>query len=264
MTQAASLRAERGPLSIEIDPERGGRLVSFVAYGHELLSMQSIPGVEDSVAHGCYPMVPWAGRIRDGSLRRHGRQWQLPVAPDGHALHGLGRDVVWEQIGPWELRTELAEPWPVRGEARLAYALTEDRLHIRLRWDGGGPGASLGLHPWFRRVVGGVVACLELHPLDQVQRGDDGLPTGRIMAPQPGPWDDCFTLATPPRIIWPGVTGLTLYSDADWWVVFTEPEHALCVEPQTAPPDAFDHPRWESCLDATEVRLTMVVEDLRV
>lgn len=254
-----TLRSERGPLAVEIDPERGGRLVSFTAHGHELLSTQSLPGVDDSVAHGCYPMVPWAGRIRDGVLRSHGRSWQLPVETDGNALHGLGRDTAWEQVGPLELRTRLGAPWPVEGEARIAYELTEDRLHVRLRWDGAGPGASLGLHPWFRREVGGATARLDLEPLDQVQRGADGLPTGRVVPPTDGPWDDCFTTAAPPRIEWPGVAAVTLYSDTDWWVVFTEPDHALCVEPQTAPPDAWNHPRWHPWLDARELRLTLVV-----
>ncbi|MGJ9412486.1 aldose 1-epimerase [Aeromicrobium sp. CF4.19] len=257
-----TLRAEQGPLSITVDPERGGRLLSFTAFGHELLSTQSIPGVDDSVAHGCYPMVPWAGRIADARLRTHGREWPLPPSPDGHALHGLGREAVWEQVGPLELEVPLGDPWPAAGRARLAYELADDRLHLRLRWDGEGPGASLGFHPWFRREVGGAQAELELDRLDQVQRGADGLPTGRIVAPEPGPWDDCFTLAGPPRLTWPGVLGATLYSDADWWVVFTEPEHAVCVEPQTAPPDAFHHPRWAACLTAREVRLTIVVSDL--
>ena len=33
---------------------------------------------------------------------------------------------------------------------------------------------------------------------------------------------------------------LTIESDARDWVVYTEPEQAICVEPQTAPPGALD------------------------
>lgn len=258
-----TVRAEHGDLAVEIDPGRGARVTSFRAHGHELLSTTSLDGVDDSVSHGCYPMVPWAGRIRDASLSAAGREWPLPASPDGHALHGLGRDAAWRQVDDLSFEAELGEPWPVAGTARLDYALAADRLHARLRWDGAGPGASLGFHPWFRRVVGGSSAALRVRPLDQVQRGDDGLPTGRLVPPLEGPWDDCFTLADPPQLTWPGVLGLTLYSDAAWWVLFTEPDHAVCAEPQTAPPDAFHHPRWAPFLDAREVRLTMVVEDLR-
>jgi aldose 1-epimerase len=39
---------------------------------------------------------------------------------------------------------------------------------------------------------------------------------------------------------WPGFLELTIESDCPAWVVFTEPDHALCVEPQTAPPDALN------------------------
>jgi aldose 1-epimerase len=33
---------------------------------------------------------------------------------------------------------------------------------------------------------------------------------------------------------------LDLSSDCQYWVVYTEPTHALCVEPQTDAPDAFN------------------------
>jgi galactose mutarotase-like enzyme len=49
-------------------------------------------------------------------------------------------------------------------------------------------------------------------------------------------------LTSDPVLTWPGALSLTLSSSAAWWVVFTEREHLVCVEPQTTPPDAFDHP----------------------
>ena len=45
---------------------------------------------------------------------------------------------------------------------------------------------------------------------------------------------------TPPRLTWPGVLELDVRSTAPFWVVFDERDDALCVEPQTAPPDAFN------------------------
>jgi aldose 1-epimerase len=39
---------------------------------------------------------------------------------------------------------------------------------------------------------------------------------------------------------WPDGVVLTVTSSCDHWVIFTEPDHALCVEPQTGPPDAFN------------------------
>jgi aldose 1-epimerase len=37
---------------------------------------------------------------------------------------------------------------------------------------------------------------------------------------------------------WPGVLRLEITSTCAWWVVYSEPEHAVCVEPQSGPPDA--------------------------
>ena len=38
--------------------------------------------------------------------------------------------------------------------------------------------------------------------------------------------------------MWPGVLSLELTSSASFWVVYDEPEEGICVEPQTAIPDA--------------------------
>jgi hypothetical protein len=72
-------------------------------------------------------------------------------------------------------------------------------------------------------------------------RGSDGLPTGAVRPPTPRPWDDAFTdVVLPPRLTWSGVLALDLRSTAPFWVVFDERDDAICVEPQTAPPDAFN------------------------
>ena len=47
-------------------------------------------------------------------------------------------------------------------------------------------------------------------------------------------------IVIPPRLTWPGVARLDLRSTAAFWVVFDERDDAICVEPQTAPPDAFN------------------------
>jgi aldose 1-epimerase len=73
------------------------------------------------------------------------------------------------------------------------------------------------------------------------RRDADGIPTGELVAPSPGPWDDCFTgLSRPPRLRWPGAIDLWMETRCDHWVIYDEPAHAICVEPQTGPPDAFN------------------------
>jgi aldose 1-epimerase len=39
-------------------------------------------------------------------------------------------------------------------------------------------------------------------------------------------------------LAWPGLLRLELSSSCPWWVVYSMPEHAICVEPQSGPPDA--------------------------
>ena len=60
--------------------------------------------------------------------------------------------------------------------------------------------------------------------------------------PPPGPWDDCFTdLSGPPVVRWPGALELTIESDCPCVVVYDETAEAVCVEPQSGPPDALNH-----------------------
>ena len=75
-----------------------------------------------------------------------------------------------------------------------------------------------------------------------VRADDEGIPTGQLTAVPPGPWDNCFTeLLGPPQLALPDGPTLTVTSSCTDWVVYDRPTHAICVEPQTGPPDAFNH-----------------------
>jgi galactose mutarotase-like enzyme len=216
-----------------IDPLRGARLISLSIDSHELLAHD-----------GSFPMIPWAGRIRDGRLTVDGVSHQLPLGDDGNAIHGLGRNVEWEMAGPDTFQRRLGAPWPTVGTAQLHYELLDDGIRTTLSWDDGSDlPCSLGLHPWFRRRLdAGEDAVLDFDPDVMVERGDDGLPTGKLISPRLGPWDDCFRASTAPVLTWPGAVAVSLSSSSRWWVVYDEPADTVCVEPQTVPPDAFDHP----------------------
>jgi len=72
-------------------------------------------------------------------------------------------------------------------------------------------------------------------------RDADGIPTGERVPPTAGPWDDAFTdLTADPVLEWPGQLRLSVASTCSWWVVYSMPEHAICVEPQSGPPDALN------------------------
>ena len=74
---------------------------------------------------------------------------------------------------------------------------------------------------------------------EDAQRDDEGIATSELIAPGPQPWDDAFTgIRGTPALVWDGAARIDIESDAPWWVVYTEDSDAICVEPQTAPPDA--------------------------
>ncbi|MGA0865968.1 MAG: galactose mutarotase, partial [Candidatus Nanopelagicaceae bacterium] len=80
---------------------------------------------------------------------------------------------------------------------------------------------------------------LEFSAEEMLVRGRDGLPTGEFVKPGRGPFDDAFRgMHGVPRIVWDEALMVSIESDAPWWVVYTEDSEGICVEPQSAPPDA--------------------------
>ena len=227
---------------LAVDPVMGGRLASLVVGGHELLVTEG----DGPIYWGCYPMVPFAGRVRDGRFRFAGRRHQLPLTMPPNAIHGTVLDRPWHVMTRSdqhvELVTDLGPDWPFQGEVVQTVALVAGGLEASLELRAAEPmPVVLGWHPWFRRTIDGTAAALDFEARSQYLRGQDGLPTGATVPPTPRPWDDAFTdLVIPPRLTWPGIARLELRSDAPFWVVFDERPDAICVEPQTGPPDAFN------------------------
>jgi galactose mutarotase-like enzyme len=158
-----------------------------------------------------------------------------------HAIHGVVFDRPWDVAAGDTIRVRLGEPWPFGGTVTQRFALEADALRVTLELAADEPmPAWMGWHPWFRRRIDrdGEVALL-FEPGAMYERDAEGIPSGRLIAPTAGPWDDCFTnLRADPRLRWPGGPEMTLSSTCDDWVVFNQRDDALCVEPQSAPPDA--------------------------
>ena len=80
---------------------------------------------------------------------------------------------------------------------------------------------------------------MNFEPEKMLVRGDDYIPTGEYSSIPDQPWDDAFTgVKSDPVISWGSQARIQISSDAPWWVVYTEDPLGICVEPQTAPPDA--------------------------
>ena len=226
---------------IEIDLHNGGRIASFTVGGHELL----VAAAADPLRWGLYPMAPFAGRVRAGRFQRDGQEYHLPRTAGDHAIHGTVLDRPWLREDDSTFACELGEDWPFAGFARQSIRLKEDGLLLRLEvhtTDESMP-ASCGWHPWFVRELDGSSALLDFHPGYMFLREGE-ISTRTPVEPTSGPWDDCFgDVRAAPTIRWPGIVTISIESTCPYWVVYTEPAHALCVEPQTAPPDTLNnHP----------------------
>ena len=220
------MELQAGSARIVVDVARGGRMMSLTLQGVELLADE-----------GMFPMAPWAGRLAGGRFSFDGVEAAFPLNHPPNAAHGIARDHPWTETGPGTIEVELGDPWPFGGTVRQTFDLRPDHLTVTMALhaaDRPMPG-QLGWHPWFRRPVELELAADEIYELD-----DDLIPTGDLVPVPPGPWDDCFPKLTHgPQLRFPDGPLLELTSSSDHWVIFTQPDDAVCVEPQTGPPDQF-------------------------
>ena len=219
-----------------IDPELGGRITSLTIDGTEVLVTGT--SADNAMAWGCYPMVPWAGRVRRGRFRFDGLGHHLPVNLEPHAIHGTGFTARWQLLPDDSMLHRFPADWPFGGHALQRFEIDETGLMCRMEVhaDRHPMPAMAGWHPWFRRPVS-----LSFSAEQMYQRDDDGIPDGALVSPPPPPWDDCFVgVRVPPQLSWPDGPTVTVTSNCDHWVVYDEPAHAICVEPQSGPPDEFN------------------------
>lgn len=229
-----------GDLEVALAAGAGGRLAHLRCQGVEWL-VDAQAGGAATIAWGCYPMVPWAGRIRHGRFRFDGRPHALPVNFGGHAIHGVGFSRPWQidRMDAASAMLSLALPrdryWPFGGVARQLIRLQENNLRLSLSVQAGEQAmpAVLGWHPWFRKPDQLLFTPRAMYPRD-----GEGIATLPCVQPSPGPWDDCFIADAEISLVRAGQR-LRLRSDSDHWVVYDGAPHATCVEPQSGPPDGF-------------------------
>ena len=262
-----------GDAEATVLPGNGGRIGGLRVGGTELL--------RQGERYGCFPMVPWCGRIRDGRFSDGAVVHRMPLNSPPHAIHGTARDAAWRtaRVTADEavLTYDLTDPWPYTGRVTQVVALAEDALTLTLAvetYDSSFP-AQAGWHPWFNRTLGGgnghdggdsgnggggADVSIAFDPAWQEERGDDDhLPTGNRVEPKPGPWDDCFGMpdGVDVTLTWPGRLELRVTSREQWVVVYDEQEAAVCVEPQTGPPNGLNTlPRLVTPLEPLEATTT--------
>ncbi|MEM9747976.1 MAG: aldose epimerase [Actinomycetota bacterium] len=263
---------------VEIDLDAGGRIAQISVGDVDLLIEPPPDRPAWSSGWGSFPMAPWAGRLRDGRFRLGDRTIELernhrdggstgggPVHPPipvgeldplsdpgrSHAIHGTVFTRPWtvESVDIDDPTRAVAElscsldgslGWDLGGIARQRIAVHPDRVDMTLSVELGDTSPTplpvvIGWHPWFVTPDR-----LEWSPRAMYEQDDAGLPTGGLVEPPAGPWDDCFITTEPARLVYDRETApiVTVTSDCDHLVVFDRLAHATCVEPQSGPPDA--------------------------
>lgn len=251
---------EAGGARAGIAPEAGGRLGSLVVGGRELL-VGRLGNEAQPMRWGCYLMAPWPGRLQHGRFRWQGRTIQLPRTFGQNAIHGLVWDRAWvveESSGSAAtLSCALPGEWPMGGLVRQGITLSPDALVLDASITAGDAmPAALGWHPWFDRAGDPVRLTLDAGATQEV-RGM--IPTGRLLPVagtrdlRTGPvlgarrLDVGYVGAVSPAMVeWPDVRLTISFEPSPAPVVVFTPWNAVCVEPQTAPPNALALPEAEA------------------
>lgn len=116
-------------------------------------------GAPPAAASGCFPLVPYSGRIANGVLLWRGTRYRLPTGllGDAHALHGIGWVERWTAdvvaAGRATFSIDYSGPdWPFPFKAVLDFALSERALAVSMRIGNTGTidmPVGIGLHPTF-------------------------------------------------------------------------------------------------------------------
>lgn len=230
------IELDAGRARATVHPDEGGRIGELQVGSTPLLSSDASTG---PLSWGCYPMAPWAGRIRDGTFEFDGTVYRLPLNAPPHAIHGTGFVSRWEVLDAGrdycDLHTELH--WPLGGTATQHIALGEHGLvwMITVAATGGALPAVIGWHPCFLKPERD-----DLQFGGMYTRDAEHVAVAEVLPPLPRPWDDCFVEPLAPLQLHYSELTVTVASDCDHWVVYDEPDDLTCVEPQSAPPDAFN------------------------
>ncbi len=156
-----------GDLEATVEPAFGGRVTAFRRNGVDLF-VPLAGGRGDPAkagAGGCFPLVPWSNRIRDGRLAYDGQVVELAqTETDGtSAIHGHGRRISWRVMGDGgtsSVRMSYVFPageegWPFSYAADQTVSLGDDALSITLSVQNSSSRpmpAGLGLHPYLPRT----------------------------------------------------------------------------------------------------------------
>ena len=210
-------------------------------------------------------MVPFAGRIRNGLFCFDGESHTMPANMGPHAIHGTSFDQPWELLAgatDWALLGtriggERTPPWPFAATVTHLISLSSSGLTqvLGVIPTNTAMPVTFGWHPWFRRRLthgGPLQLAADMSKASRLLRDDDWISTAKLVEPGPRPWDDCFVDVGSIVLRWPNALEVEVHHDAPFVVIY-DPTHAICVEPQSGPPNAFSLDAEGSRLEAGEL-----------
>lgn len=269
MTGRTSIEIATGDWRAAIRPAAGGALAALSRRDHDVL--RPMPeGSTNPLDAACFPLVPYANRIRRGRFTLDGEAITLPAnnPPEIHSLHGLA----WQR--PWLVETLLGASvtlvqdhggkgspggWPWAYRATQNFTLSESGLTITLGLTNASERAmpaGLGLHPYFRRWSDSrvrfaaravVLSDVQLIPTGEMDAPDIFAPWAKGATLPPFTIDHCHADWDGQACITDGLGTITLTaSNAPHLHVYAPAAGSeLCLEPVNHLPDAVNRDEWQ-------------------
>ncbi len=264
MSQLLTLSNHRS--IVVVDPVDGGRIVSIIIDGFEILRDEKFNTDNSIFGYGSFPMAPYAGRIRNGKFKFNGEQHQLELADPPHAIHGTAIYQSWEVLdhssNKIDLQTTISAGWPFRAELRQEFLLLENEISMQMKLTAiDAMPAWIGFHPWFRKHINNQEIQLTASFDQMYVRDEEKVTTKTISTPKPLPWDDCLIGENPGiELSWGELVKLKLESNSPYWVIYSAPADSLCVEPQSAPPNAIELERNQVLASGENIELEFKIK----
>lgn len=250
-TNAIELSA--GPLRLAVRPDLGGSIAGLWRDGLPVLRSTEPADLKSSRPSGCYPLVPYSGRLGYRRFRWAGRDHTTqPNFDDSpHSAHGVAWQRPWQVLEQGATSCELklahdGDPhWPFAFEVRQRFELSPGGLTVRMAFTNRAPAAQpvgLGWHPYFPRRPR---SRLHAELSDRWESDPTGLPTRKV--PQPGidgdvshlGFDHCFEGWRGAARIRDEKHSIRLTSSLPYLVVYTpDTRDYFCVEPVSHVPNA--------------------------
>lgn len=252
-------------IKMVVYPHDGCRIRSLKAFDIEVL--REWDDSKRAFQYGCFPMVPWVGRVENGQFSHNDISYQLPQNKAPHAMHGVACMDHWDVLYSCQtsalFKLNLGDPWPFRGMVLQEIRLIDSQVVMKLTiiTQGDSFPASAGWHPWFKKQVGVNLSrplLVSFHADWQEEPGNNEVPTGNRIPPQEGPWDDTFGFksGTNVSLFWGDALQLNIESDGGYLTVFDKQPDATCVNTMTDRPNGINSSRVQVVTPENPLEIT--------